>query len=166
MAKKKVNKRAAVKKIGKGKVTTKTAGIDRVEGSTISNALDGRKHPDFRVSDTDILLDALEELSCLGNGEHRGNSHGNVIAQKALDLYAYPIGRGPDPSKRTLGGALMGFLATKQAEGRNEIQSFGIIPTFGKAGLEADLKGLISSGSSGHYVLTDGDTVWLEPYEG
>lgn len=28
---------------------------------------------------------ALEELSMLGNGSIRGNSHGNVIAQKALD---------------------------------------------------------------------------------
>ena len=160
MAKKKVNKRAAVKKIGKGKVTTKTAGIDRVEGSTISNALDGRKHPDFRVSDTDILLDALEELSCLGNGEHRGNSTGNRIAQKALDLYVHPIASEAKES------TLLGFLATRQMNGRNQLVSFAITPTFGQAGPEADLKDLISSGSKGHYVLTDGDTVWLEPYEG
>jgi len=35
-------------------------------------------------SEVERLRGALEKLACLGNGEHYGNSHGNVIAIKAL----------------------------------------------------------------------------------
>lgn len=32
------------------------------------------------------LVEALEKLACLGNGDYYGNSEGNVIAQKALGI--------------------------------------------------------------------------------
>jgi len=41
----------------------------------------------------DALVEALEVLAKLGNGEHYGNSDGNVIAQRALAAYRAAMGR-------------------------------------------------------------------------
>jgi len=38
------------------------------------------------------LRKALEKLARLGNGEHYGNSEGNVIARKALEVSDEPLG--------------------------------------------------------------------------
>jgi hypothetical protein len=32
-----------------------------------------------------VAVEALEKLSCLGNGDIRGNSDGNIIASTAID---------------------------------------------------------------------------------
>ncbi|MHA1754659.1 MAG: hypothetical protein ACTSYR_03995 [Candidatus Odinarchaeia archaeon] len=41
----------------------------------------------FVSRERDTYKDALEKLSKLGNGSARGNSDGNIIAQKALDSF-------------------------------------------------------------------------------
>ncbi len=59
--------------------------------------IDGERHDvSDEVSNLIILISkerdayktALEELSMLGNGNIRGNSDGNIIAQKALDDFS------------------------------------------------------------------------------
>ena len=41
-------------------------------------------HPHEVVNLINRYREALEELSCLGNGDHPGNSIGNMIARRAL----------------------------------------------------------------------------------
>jgi len=74
---------------------TKTKWID---GSTVNGGyydwsewedvpvVQGDKMSNEEISQRKINMAkaALEKLSCLGNGEHYGNSKGNVIAQEAL----------------------------------------------------------------------------------
>lgn len=43
-----------------------------------------RKQLSAAQASEDELLNALETLACLGNGNCYGNSHGNVIAQQAI----------------------------------------------------------------------------------
>ncbi len=59
--------------------------------------IDGKEYGiEEAVSDLILLISkerdaykfALEELSVLGNGDVRGNSDGNIIAQKVLDDFA------------------------------------------------------------------------------
>ncbi len=59
--------------------------------------IDGKEYDiEEAVSDLILLISkerdaynfALEELSVLGNGDARGNSDGNIIAQKVLDDFA------------------------------------------------------------------------------
>lgn len=47
--------------------------------------LDGIPISDHAAKEIYRLRQVLEELACLGNGEHRGNSIGNTIAIKALE---------------------------------------------------------------------------------
>jgi hypothetical protein len=127
----------------KGKVTTKTAGLDK--GETV------------KVTPTEPLIDC---------------EFCEYKFAESLGRYGCPNCEGgpdePDPSERTLGGVLMGYLATNQKPKRNLMITWAIVPTFGSAGPEQSLKGMLvrkDEGWKGFSVLTDGDKVWLEPYK-
>jgi hypothetical protein len=62
---------------------------------------------------------------------------------------------------------LLALVAVNANPTRPAVRSFPIIPTFGDAGAKHDLAIVLEDSDwTGHYLITDGKTVWLEPYEG
>ena len=62
---------------------------------------------------------------------------------------------------------LLALVAINADPARPVVRTFPVIPTFGSDGARHDLAVVLEDSAwSGHCLMTDGDKVWLEPYEG
>jgi len=73
-------------------------------------------------------------------------------------------GEGLEPAKA---GTVLALMAIKAYPARPEVRTFPIIPTFGDAGATHSLKVVLEDSDwKGFRLMADGESIWLEPYEG
>lgn len=86
---------------------------------------------------------------------------------EACGRFGCPNCNGEGLAPKTKDSALLALVAVNANPSRPAIRTFAIIPTFGDAGAKHDLAIVLEDSDwTGHCLLTDGITVWLEPYEG
>jgi len=71
---------------GEKLICTNSIREDATEDSELELTIENEANMDL-IAAAPVMYEALKKLSCLGNGDHLGNSDGNRIAQRAIESF-------------------------------------------------------------------------------